>query len=268
MAPKVLVVLTSKDAMSKKPTSQLSEAEKKQAQPTGWYLPEFAHPFYALTGKDADGKKLSPPRAEVTVASPKGGEAPIDQKSVENFKDADSVRFYETEKKLWAETQPLQDFRGRAFEFDAIFYPGGHGPMFDLVDDEDSQQLIAEFYNAGKTVASVCHGPIVLVNVTIDGKPLLQGRQVTGFSNEEEDIIGLTSAMPQLLEDEVKKSGGIYVKADKPWSEKVVVDGQLITGQNPASAAAVGRALAQALGTKVSFPVEANNIANSRQASN
>lgn len=140
--------------------------------------------------------------------------------------------------------------------------------MFDLVDDEDSQQLFAEFYNAGKTVAAVCHGPVVLVNVKIGGKPLLQGRQITGFSNEEEDIIGLTSAMPQLLEDEVKKSGGIYLKADKPWSEKVVVDGQLITGQNPASAAAVGRALAQALGTKVSFPMEANNIANSRQASN
>lgn len=139
--------------------------------------------------------------------------------------------------------------------------------MFDLVDDEDSQQLIAEFYSAGKTVAAVCHGPVVLVNVKIDGKPLLQGLRVTGFSNEEEEIIGLTSAMPQLLEDEVKKSGGMYVKADKPWSEKVVVDGQLITGQNPASAAAVGRALAQALGKKVSFSVETIIIANPRQAS-
>lgn len=193
--------------------------------------------------------------------------APIDQKSVENFRDADSVQFYETEKKLWAETQPLQNFKGRASEFDAIFYPGGHGPMFDLVGDKDSQQLIAEFYSAGKTVAAVCHGPIVFVNVKIDGKPLLQGRQVTGFSNEEEEIIGLTSAMPQLLEDEVKKSGGIYVKADKPWSEKVVVDGQLITGQNPASSAAVGKALAQKLGTNVSFSVESNIIANTRQAS-
>lgn len=193
--------------------------------------------------------------------------APIDQKSVENFRDADSVQFYETEKKLWAETQPLQNFKGRASEFDAIFYPGGHGPMFDLVGDKDSQQLIAEFYSAGKTMAAVCHGPIVFVNVKIDGKPLLQGRQVTGFSNEEEEIIGLTSAMPQLLEDEVKKSGGIYVKADKPWSEKVVVDGQLITGQNPASSAAVGKALAQKLGTNVSFSVESNIIANTRQAS-
>lgn len=193
--------------------------------------------------------------------------APIDQKSVENFRDADSVQFYETEKKLWAETQPLQNFKGRASEFDAIFYPGGHGPMFDLVGDKDSQQLIAEFYSAGKTMAAVCHGPIVFVNVKIDGNPLLQGRQVTGFSNEEEEIIGLTSAMPQLLEDEVKKSGGIYVKADKPWSEKVVVDGQLITGQNPASSAAVGKALAQKLGTNVSFSVESNIIANTRQAS-
>lgn len=163
------------------------------------------------------------------------------------------MQFYETEKELWAQTQPLQNFKGRAAEFDAIFYPGGHGPMFDLVDDKDSQQLISEFYTAGKIVAAVCHGPIVFVNVKIEGKPFLQGRQVTGFSNEEEDIIGLTSAMPQLLEDEVKKSGAIYVKAEKPWSEKVVVDGQLITGQNPASAAAVGSALAQALGTHFSF---------------
>lgn len=218
-------------------------------------------------GKDANGKKLDPPRAEITVASPKGGEAPIDQKSVDNFKDADSVLFYETEKKLWAETQPLRSFRGRASEFDAIFYPGGHGPMFDLVDDEDSQQLIAEFYNSGKPVAAVCHGPIVLVNVKINGKPLLQGRQVTGFSNENEEIIGLTSAMPQLLEDAVKKSGGIYVKADKPWDEKVVVDGQLITGQNPASAAGVGRALAQALGTHVSLLARINVTTNTRQTS-
>lgn len=215
--------------------------------------PEFAHPFYALTGKAASGKKLDPPRAEITVASPKGGEAPIDRKSVEKFKDADSVQFYKTEKKLWAETQPLKRFRGRASEFDAIFYPGGHGPMFDLVDDKDSQQLIVEFYNAGKTVAAVCHGPIAFANVKIDGKPLLQGRQVTGFSNDEEEIIGLTLAMPQLLEDEVRTSGGTYIKADEPWTEKVVVDGQLITGQNPASAAAVGRALAQAIGTHVFF---------------
>lgn len=197
--------------------------------------------------------------------SPNGGEAPIDQYSVDNFKDVDSVQFYETEKKLWAETQPLQNFKGRASEFDAIFYPGGHGPMFDLVDDKDSQQLIAEFYSAGKIVAAVCHGPVVLVNVKIDGKPLLQGRQVTGFSNEEEEIIGLTSTMPQLVEDEVKKNGGIYVKADKPWSEKVVVDGRLITGQNPASSAAVGRALAQALGAYHCFLIGINTMTNTTE---
>lgn len=139
--------------------------------------------------------------------------------------------------------------------------------MFDLVDDKDSLQLIAEFYSAGKIVAAVCHGPVVLVNVRIDGKPLLQGRQVTGFSNEEEEIIGLTSTMPQLVEDEVKKNGGIYVKADKPWSEKVVVDGRLITGQNPASSAAVGRALAQALGTYHSFLIGINTITNTQKAS-
>lgn len=193
--------------------------------------PEFARPYYALTGKDANGNKLNPPRAEIVVASPKGGEAPIDQKSVDNFKDDDSVRFYETEKSLWQQTQPLSDFIGRASEFDAVFFPGGHGPMFDLVDDENSLKVISEFYQAGKIVAAVCHGPIVLVNVQIDGKPLIEGRRVTGFSNEEEDIIGLTKVIPKLLEDAVKRAGGIYIKADKPWGEQVVVDGRLITGQ-------------------------------------
>ncbi|KAH7126033.1 class I glutamine amidotransferase-like protein [Dactylonectria macrodidyma] len=240
MVPKVLVVLTSKDIMSKTPKNQLSEAEQKN--------PEFARPFYALTGKDAKGDKLQPPRVEITVTSPKGAEAPIDQASVDKFKDEESVRFYKTEKALWKETKPLENFVGRASEFDAIFFPGGHGPMFDLVDDENSQKLIAEFFSAGKTIAAVCHGPIVLANVKTDGKPIIQGCQVTGFSNEEEEIIGLTQAMPQLLEDEVKRNGGHYVKADKPWAEKVVIDGNLITGQNPASAGAIGRALAEALG--------------------
>ncbi|KAJ0268849.1 hypothetical protein COL940_013001 [Colletotrichum noveboracense] len=245
MAPKVLVVLTSAGHMSKTPKLQWSV---NQIKPAGWYLPEFARPYYALTGKNANGNKLNPPRAEIIVASAKGGEAPIDQKSVENFKDEDSVRFYETEKALWQQTQPLSDFVGRASEFDAVFFPGGHGPMFDLVDDENSLKVISEFYQAGKIVAAVCHGPIVLINVQIDGKPLIEGRQVTGFSNEEEDIVGLTEVMPELLEDAVKRAGGIYIKADKPWAEQVVVDGRLITGQNPASAAAVGRAIAESLG--------------------
>lgn len=145
----------------------------------------------------------------------------------------------------------MERFLGKASEFDAIFFPGGHGPMFDLVDDKVSQRLIAEFFLAGKVVAAVCHGPIAFANVEVNGKPLLEGRKATGFSNEEESIIGLTSAMPKLLEDAINEAGGTYSKASKPWAEHVVVDGQLITGQNPASALGVGEALAKALGKSV-----------------
>ena len=120
--------------------------------------------------------------------------------------------------------------------------------IFDLVKDEDSLKLIEEFYKAGKTVAAVCHGPIVFVNATVDGKPLLEGRRAAGFSNAEEEAVGLTGAMPVLLEDEVKRVGGDYVKAEALWKEMVVVDGQIITGQNPASAQGVGAALATAVG--------------------
>ncbi|KAL4962043.1 class I glutamine amidotransferase-like protein [Aspergillus stella-maris] len=138
---------------------------------------------------------------------------------------------------------------GKASSFDAIFYPGGHGPMFDIVNDRDSLTLIEEFYTAGKPVAAVCHGPIVFVNaITVNGKPLLQGRRATGFSNAEENAAGLTGAMPALLEDEIKRVGGTYVQADHLWKEMVVVDGQIITGQNPTSAQGVGVALATAVG--------------------
>jgi putative intracellular protease/amidase len=121
--------------------------------------------------------------------------------------------------------------------------------MFDLINDKDSLKLIQEFYEAGKPVAAVCHGPIVFVNVTVDGgQPLLKGREATGFSNDEEAAVGLTDAMPVLLEDEIKRVGGKYTKAAEPWGEKVVVDGLVITGQNPGSAHAVGKALAKAIG--------------------
>ncbi|KAF5021612.1 hypothetical protein F66182_6359 [Fusarium sp. NRRL 66182] len=225
MAPKVLVVLT-------------SQAKMNNGNPTGWYLPEFAHPYYDLVNKGV----------EIVVASPAGGNAPLDQASVKMFeKDEESVRFLNENKEIWEQTRPLNEFVGKSSEFDAIFYPGGHGPMFDLVNDETSIKLIQEFYKAGKPVAAVCHGPIVFVNVTVDGKPLLQGRQVAGFSNSEEDAVGLTSAMPVLLEDEIKRVGGNYVKGDD-WSEKLAVDGQVITGQNPASAHAVGKAILKAIG--------------------
>lgn len=163
-------------------------------------------------------------------------------------KDEESVKFLNTKQDLWTQTRPLKEFLGKASEYAAVFYPGGHGPMFDLVKDETSIQLIQEFYSAGKPVAAVCHGPIVFTNVTVDGQPLLKGREATGFSNAEEDASQLTEQMPQLLEDEIKRVGGKYVKAKEDWGEKVVVDGQVITGQNPGSAHAVGVAIAKAIG--------------------
>ncbi|KAF7561246.1 hypothetical protein G7046_g2897 [Stylonectria norvegica] len=230
MAPKVLVVLTSHDHLD-------------DGRQIGWYLPEFAHPYYALVGTDE-----SNPKVEITVASPAGKVAPLDKNSVAQFTDDESVKFLNTQQKLWQETRPLDEFLGKSSEFDAIFYPGGHGPMFDLVKDKTSIKLIEEFYKAGKPVAAVCHGPVVFVNVTIDGEPLLKGRKVTGFSNAEEDAAQLTDAMPELLENALKRVGAKYSKADELFGEEVVIDGQVITGQNPASARGVGAALAKAIG--------------------
>ncbi|KAH6892992.1 class I glutamine amidotransferase-like protein [Thelonectria olida] len=229
---KVLVVLTSQDKMT-------------NGNPTGWYLPELAHPYYDLIGEDEAN-----PKVEIVVASPAGNVAPLDQGSVKMFEsDPESVKFHKEKKSVWEETRPLGEFLGKSSEYEAVFYPGGHGPMFDLVNDKDSLKLIQEFYEAGKPVAAVCHGPIVFVNVTVNGgQPLLKDREATGFSNAEEDAVGLTDAMPVLLEDEIKRVGGKYTKAAEPWGEKVVVDGLIITGQNPGSAHAVGKALAKAIG--------------------
>lgn len=141
-------------------------------------------------------------------------------------------------------TQPLGNFIGRASEFDAIFFPGGHGPMFDLVDDKNSIQIIQEFYDAGKIVAAVCHGPAALVNVKINQQYLLQGRHVTSISNEEEEF---PAEMPFSLEDQLKRIGGHYSRAAEKWGEKVLVDGQIITGQNPASSKGVASAIAKAI---------------------
>ncbi|PTB69420.1 class I glutamine amidotransferase-like protein [Trichoderma citrinoviride] len=229
MAPKkVLVVLTSHDKI---------DAINK---PTGWYLPEFAHPWKVLSDKNV----------EFTVVSPKGGAAPLDPGSVEMFKqDPVAASFLENQKPLWEQTQPLKQFVGRAAsEFDAIFYPGGHGPMYDLVDDADSVKLIEEFAAAGKVVAAVCHGTIALVNAKqANGEPLLKGKEVTGFTNAEEEAVKLTSAMPFLVEDRVKAVGGNFVQTDA-FGNKVVVDGKLITGQNPASATQLGEEIAKAIG--------------------
>ncbi|KAI1432963.1 ThiJ/PfpI family protein [Xylaria sp. CBS 124048] len=229
MAPKVLVVLTSYGHI---------EAAN---HPTGWYLPELSHPYDVLVGAGV----------EIETASPKGGVAPLDPGSVEMFKaDASAQAFLNNKKAVWEQTKPLAGYRGRAAEFDALFYPGGHGPMFDLVDDADSIAVIEEFAAAGKVVAAVCHGPVVFLNAKKDGKALLQGKDATGFSNVEEDVAGMTKYMPFLLEDRIKAVGANYKKADQPWGELVIVEdgGKLITGQNPASAKGVGEAIVKALG--------------------
>lgn len=225
--PNILFVLTSHN--------KLGNLDK----PTGWYLPELAHPYHVLRTK-----------ANITLASPKGGEAPLDPSSVEAAKDDISVQFLKNDEHVWKTTQKLDSFLGKAADFDAIFYVGGHGPMYDLVDSPTSQQLIREFWEADKIVAAVCHAPAVLYDVKLsDGSLLIAGKEITGFTNEEEEQAGLTDAVPFLPEDALHKvSGGKFVKADEAWGEKVVVVGRLITGQNPASATGVGEAIAKALG--------------------
>ncbi|CAP85658.1 hypothetical protein E8E15_008036 [Penicillium rubens] len=234
MTPKVLVVLTSHDKLG------------STGNPTGWYLPEFAHPWEVLHEK-----------VSLTIASPKGGEAPLDPASVKMFEsDEASQKFLKEQKALWTNTHKLADVLPRAGEFDAIFYVGGHGPMFDLTEDPTSLALIQTFAAANKPVAAVCHGPCVLLNATApSGVPLISGVGVTGFSNAEEDAVSLSAAMPFMLETELGRvSGGKYVKAAEPWGEMVVVGkaagtgSTIITGQNPGSATGVGKEILKALG--------------------
>ena len=164
--------------------------------------------------------------------------------------DPSSQNFLANQTALWENTDKLSAYVGRADEFDALFVPGGHGPMFDLATDETSRKVIAEFASKGKVVAAVCHGPAAFVNVTLpDGSHLLQGKEVTGFSNAEEDTMKLSEYMPFLLETKLNEvSGGKFVKAGEQWGEKVVVAGKVITGQNPASAHKVGEEVVKALG--------------------
>ncbi|EAW14969.1 type 1 glutamine amidotransferase domain-containing protein [Aspergillus clavatus NRRL 1] len=234
MPPKVLIVLTSQDTI---PANN---------HPTGWYLPEFAHPWEVLHDK-----------TELVIASPKGGEAPLDPASVKaSENDPVATKFLNEQKSLWTNTEKLSDVLPKVSEFDAIFYVGGHGPMFDLHNDETSIALIEAFSEGRKTIAAVCHGPAALIKAkTRSGVPLLSAATVTGFSNAEEDQAQMSSVMPFMLEDELQKvTGHRYVKADEPWGEKVVLSKTagtattLITGQNPASATGVAKEILRALG--------------------
>ncbi|KAH7158357.1 hypothetical protein DER46DRAFT_662339 [Fusarium sp. MPI-SDFR-AT-0072] len=230
--PKILVVLTSADKVP------------KTGKQIGWYLPELAHPFHVLN-----------PRAELVYATPKGGESPLDPVSVELFKDDPICKdFLENHELVWKNTLKLSDLAGRASEFDAIFYPGGHGPMVDLVHDEHSKNLLRDFHSQDKVISAVCHGPAAFVNATtVSGELILKGKQVTGFDDVGEEMFKFTDDMDFSLERRLgEASGGKYVKAEEgPLAEKVVVDGKMITGQNPASSKGVAEEIAKALGVEI-----------------
>ncbi len=176
--------------------------------------------------------------AEVTLASPKGGQAPIDPRSDDPDNQTPAMTRFKNDpatQKVLANTVRLDQVA--ADDFDTVFYPGGHGPMWDLVDNETSIALIEAFYNAGKPVAAVCHAPGVFRRVTYQGSSIVKGKRVTGFTNTEEEAVGLTAVVPFLVEDELRRLGGVFEKTDD-WLPFVVVDGRLVTGQNPASSTA------------------------------
>lgn len=223
---RVLFVLTSHD--------QLGDTGEK----TGFWLEEFASPYYRLLDAGAD----------ITLASPKGGQPPLDPKSNQPDFQTEATHRFDADpaaQAILADTRVLSTID--AVDFDAVFYPSGHGPLWDLAEDADSIALIETFTQQNKPTALVCHAPGVLRHVkSNDGKPLVDGREVTGFSNTEEDAVQLTDVVPFLVEDEFKRLGGQYRKTED-WQPYVVVDGLLITGQNPASSDSVADALISAL---------------------
>jgi putative intracellular protease/amidase len=226
---KVLMVITSHD--------QLGDTGRK----TGFWLEELAAPYYVF--KDSG--------AEITLASPKGGRPPLDPKSNEPESGTDlTLRF---EKDAAAEAQLDKTLRldsVRQEDFDTLFYPGGHGPMWDLAEDKDSIKLIESFLAAGKTIAVVCHSTGALRHVKApDGKLLVEGKEVTGFTNGEEQAVGLTKVVPFLVEDEMLKLGAVFSKK-RDWDVHVVSDGLLITGQNPHSSGAAAKTLLAALANR------------------
>lgn len=223
---KILMVLTSHD--------QLGNTGLK----TGFWLEEFAAPYYVF--KDAG--------IEVTLASPKGGQPPLDPKSDLPENQTSAQKRFKQDKDAQqdlASTKRLADMK--AENFDAVFYPGGHGPLWDLAEDPVSIALLESFYNFGKAIALVCHSPGVLRHVKVKGAPLVKGKHVTGFTNGEEQEIQLTHVVPFLVEDELLRLGAIFEKKAN-WEPFSIVDGRLITGQNPASSTVAAQTLLRQLG--------------------
>jgi putative intracellular protease/amidase len=217
----ILMVLTSH--------AQLGATGRK----TGFWLEEFAAPYYVF--RDAG--------AQVTLASPKGGRPPLDPASDTPDSQTQATRRFVGDvpaQEALANTKVLSEMKER--RFDAVFYPGGHGPLWDLTDDAGSVALITAFQAAGKPIAAVCHAPAVFRNVKIGGDPFVKGKRVTGFANSEESAAKLSDVVPFLLEDELKRLGGRYEKGPD-WQAFTIVDGQLITGQNPASSFAAATEL-------------------------
>ena len=224
---KILMVLTSHDKLG-------NTGEK-----TGFWLEEFAAPYYTL--KDAG--------AEITLASPKGGQPPLDPKSDAPDAQTDATRRFKSDpeaQQALAHTAELGSIQDAGF--DAIFYPGGHGPLWDLANDQDSIRLIQAFAASDRPVGAVCHAPAVFRDTTdANGRPFVSRRRVTGFTNSEEAAVGLTDVVPFLVEDMLKKNGGQFESGDD-WGSFVVVDGKLVTGQNPASSEGAAEALLKLIG--------------------
>ena len=222
---KILMVLTSHD--------KLGDTGRK----TGFWLEEFAAPYFTFL--DAG--------ATVTVASPNGGQPPLDPVSDAPEGQTELTRRFKEDRsaqEVLANTVKLSDVK--ASDYDAVFYPGGHGPMWDLAEDPHSIRLIEDFYSSGKPVAAVCHAPGVLHRVQFQGQPLVKGKRVTGFTNSEEEAVHLTKVVPFLVEDELKRLGARFEK--KPsWQPFSIVDGRLITGQNPASSTSAAQSLLEVL---------------------
>jgi putative intracellular protease/amidase len=225
---KVLFVVTSHDKLG-------NTGEK-----TGFWTEEFAAPYYELLDKGI----------QIDVATPLGGQPPVDPKSEDpSFATADTKRF-DNDTELLAKlknTHKLADVKES--DYDAVFYPGGHGPLWDLATDKNSSDLIEAFYTNNKPVAFVCHSPAVLKNVKVNGEYLVKGKKVTGFSNTEEEAVGLTKVVPFLLEDALQANGATYSKG-ADWNPYAVEDGLLITGQNPASSKLVAEKLLHQLNAK------------------
>jgi len=225
---KVLFVLTSHD--------KLGDTGEK----TGFWTEEFAAPYYELADKGV----------LIDIATPLGGQPPIDPKSEDPSSATEDTKRFDKDTELQAKlskTHKLADVKES--DYDAVFYPGGHGPLWDLASDKNSDSLISAFYTNNKPVAFVCHSPAVLKNVKVNGEYLVKGKKVTGFSNTEEAAVGLTDVVPFLLEDALQANGAIYSKV-ADWHPYAVEDGLLITGQNPASSKLVAEKLLHQLNEK------------------